>query len=205
MNKEELIKLGLSEEQADSVIKGYGKMVPITRLNDKIEELRVANETIGERDNQIADLIPKAAGNENFQNEITQLQQANKTAKEQYETELAETRLINAMKLFLTGKVHNVDIAISQLDKSKVVLDESGNVKEGLEDQFTALKESMPFLAIQEEPQQQQPPSWSAGGHTPLSDSITKETFSGMSYFERVQLKQSNPTLYNEMTGKKEG
>ncbi|WP_313469814.1 phage scaffolding protein [Lysinibacillus sp.] len=171
MNKEQLIALGLSEEQAQSVLEGFGQMVPKSRLDDKIQELKTAKDTITKYETDLEDLKPKAAGNEALLQQIQQLQDDNKTAKEQYESELAETRLNSAMKLWLTNKVHDVDIAISQLDKSKVELDELGNVKSGLEDQMAALKESKPFLVIQEEQQQQQqPPSWSEGQYNPPSN-----------------------------------
>lgn len=130
MNKEQLIALGLSEEQAQSVLDGFGQMVPKSRLDDKIQEL--------------------------------------KTAKDQHEAELAETRLTSAVKLALTGKVQDLDIVSSLLDKAKIELDEQGNVKGGLDEQLTTLKESKSFLFVPEnEPQQQQPPSWSGGQHNP--------------------------------------
>lgn len=134
-------------------------------VNNDNKELK---KQITERDKSLEELKPKAAGNEALLEQIQKLQDDAKTATEKHESELAESRLNSAMKLALTGKFHNVDIALSQLDKSKVILDENGNVKDGLDDQVTVLAESMPFLAIQEqEPPQQQPPSWSGGQHNP--------------------------------------
>ncbi|MFF2174964.1 phage scaffolding protein [Lysinibacillus sp. NPDC058147] len=195
MKKEDLIALGLSEEQADKVIEGYGQMIPKSRLNEKIEELRVANETIGERDNQIADLIPKAAGHESLQNEITNLQQANQTAKEQYDADLAKTRLVSAMKLGLTGKVHDVDIVLSQLDQTKIELDEQGNVKAGLDDQLTTLKESKSFLFVADGLKGKTPPA----GTPPKPQTLTRADFAKKPYEERLKLMQDNPSLLSEL------
>jgi len=150
MNKEQLIKLGLTEEQAQSVLDGFGKMVPKSRLDDKIKELEIANDTISKYETDLEDLKPKAAGNEALLQQIQQLQDENKTAKDQYEAELAETRLTSAVKLALTGKVQDLDIVSGLLDKTKIELDEQGNVKGGLDEQLTTLKESKSFLFVPE-------------------------------------------------------
>lgn len=150
MNKDQLIALGLSEEQAQSVLDGFGQMVPKSRLDDKIQELKTAKNTITKYETDLEELKPKAAGNEALLQQIQQLQDDNKTAKDQYDAELAETRLTSAVKLALTGKVQDLDIVSSLLDKSKIELDEQGNVKGGLDEQLTTLKESKSFLFVPE-------------------------------------------------------
>lgn len=168
MNKEQLMALGLSEEQAQSVLDGFGQMVPKTRLDDKIKELKTANETITKYEVDLEDLKPKAVGNDKLLEQIQKLQDDNKANTEKHQAELAETRLNSAMKLALSGKVQDIDIVLGQLDKTKIELDEQGNVKAGLDDQLTTLKESKSFLFMPEnEPPQQQPPSWSGGQHNP--------------------------------------
>ncbi|WP_205414221.1 phage scaffolding protein, partial [Serratia marcescens] len=61
MNKDQLIALGLTEEQADKVIEGHGQMVPKSRLDEKIKEANDLKDQITERDTQLADLQTKAA------------------------------------------------------------------------------------------------------------------------------------------------
>lgn len=201
MTKEQLIAMGLSEEQAQQILDGFGTMVPKSRLDDKIKELKTANDTIAERDNQLKELEPLAAGNKDLVDQIKQLQADNKTAKEQHDTELAETRLTSAVKLALTGKVQDLDIVSGLLDKTKIELDEQGNVKGGLDDQLTTLKESKSFLFVPEnEPQQQQPPSWSGGQHNPPGGAtMTKEEFAKKSYADRVKFQEENPTAFTEL------
>lgn len=169
MNKEKLIELGLSEEQAQSVLDGFGKMVPIDRLNEKIEEVKQANAVIAERDKQIKDLEPLAAGNEGLLNQIKELQSTNEATKVEYEQQLAETKLNSALKLALNGKVQDLDIVSGLLDRSKVELDENGNIKAGLDDQLATLKESKGFLFVPE--QVEAPtvptPSFTPGSPTP--------------------------------------
>lgn len=54
--KEDLIALGLSEEQADKVIAGFGTMVPKSRLDDKINEVKDLTTQLKDRDTQLNDL-----------------------------------------------------------------------------------------------------------------------------------------------------
>ncbi|WP_107841880.1 phage scaffolding protein [Metasolibacillus meyeri] len=168
MTKEQLLAMGLTEEQAQSVLDGFGTMVPKSRLDEKIKELKAANDTITERDTQLEELKPKAAGNDALQAEITRLQQENKDNADKHATELAETRLSSAVKLALTGKVQDLDIVSGLLNKEKIELDEQGNVKGGLDDQLMALKESKSFLFVPETESAQPPaPNFGGGNHNP--------------------------------------
>lgn len=165
MNKEQLMELGLTEEQAQQVIDGFGTMVPKSRLDDKIKELKKANDTITERDQQLEELKPKAAGNEALQAEITRLQQENKDNAEKHAADLAEQQRTFALDSALKdAKVHNPKAVKALLDIEKVKL--NGKALEGLTEQLDALKQSDAYLFAQEE-QQQQPPSWSGGQHNP--------------------------------------
>ena len=50
----------------------------------------------------------------------------------------------------MLGSAQDIDIALSQIDLSKVKVDENGTITEGFEDQFKSLKENKPFLFKQE-------------------------------------------------------
>lgn len=178
MTKEQLIALGLTEEQAQSILDGFGTMIPKSRLDDKIKELKAANDTIVERDRQLEDLKPKAAGHEALQAEITRLQQENKDNADKHSAELAETRLTSAVKLALTGKVQDLDIVSGLLDKTKIELDEQGNVKAGLDDQLATLKESKSFLFVPEtDPEQPPAPTFGGGNPTPPQQGGSDDPF----------------------------
>lgn len=56
MKKEELVALGLTSEQADSVITGFGTMVPKARLDQKIKEAKEYKDQVTERDTQLTAL-----------------------------------------------------------------------------------------------------------------------------------------------------
>lgn len=144
MKKEELIDLGLSEEQADKVIAGYGHMVPKSRLDDKIQEVKDLRKEVANRDTQLEEL--KKIDADGLKTKITELQQQNKTDKTEYEAKIKDTQLKSALKLALTNKVHDADLVTSLIDKSTIELDEEGNITKGLDEQIKTLRESKAFL-----------------------------------------------------------
>jgi Phage minor structural protein GP20. len=155
VNKEQFIALGLSEELADKAatasadeLKGF---VPKARFDEVNEAKKQAEGGIAERDKQIADLGKTAGLSEEFKKQIETLQGENKTAKEQYEADVKALRLDTALKLSLSGQVHDPDIVAGLLDKTKIELNEDGSVKGGLDDQVTSLRESKAFLFVPKE------------------------------------------------------
>lgn len=148
MNKEQLVALGLTEDQADKVVAGFGQMIPKSRLDEKIEEVKTLKEQIGERDTQLEEL--KKVDAKGLQAKIDELQTANETAKKDYEAKLKETQLSSAVKLAITGKVHDADLVASLIDGKTIELDADGNVTKGLDEQLKALQESKSFLFVPE-------------------------------------------------------
>lgn len=195
MNKEQLIELGLTEEQADKVVTGFGSMIPKSRFDDVNAAKKQLETDLATRDTQLADLQTKAAGNDALQVEITKLQNANKAATDKYESEMKDLKLSTAIKLALNGNVQDVDIVTNLLDKSKVELNEDGTVKDGLQNQIDSLKESKPFLFV--DVNEEIGGSSNPGGQ---DRTITKEQFSAMSYEEKVNLYEKNQGLYKQLT-----
>ncbi|MEJ8548169.1 phage scaffolding protein [Brevibacillus borstelensis] len=118
---------------------------------DEVNEAKKSLETaLKDRDKQLEDLKKSTGDNKALQERIEQLQTENKTAKEKYETELKELQTNTALKFALSGKVHDPDLVVGLLDKSKIELDETGNVKAGFDDQLKALQESKAFLFVPE-------------------------------------------------------
>ncbi|WP_419962095.1 phage scaffolding protein [Psychrobacillus sp. BM2] len=152
MNKEQLIALGLTEEQVNKVIEGYGTTIPKSRF-DEVNNTKNQLETdLASRDKQLEELKKvDAAG---LQTKITELQQENADAKTKYESDLKEAQLSSAIKLALVGKVHDADIATTLLDKALIELDTEGKVTKGLDEQLKTLQESKPFLFVPEKKEQ---------------------------------------------------
>lgn len=155
MTKEQFIALGLTEEQAEKAaaasadeLKGF---IPKTRFDEVNSAKKKAEDDLKDRDKQLEDLKKSTGDADVLKQQIEKLQGENKTAKEIYESEVRDLRLGTAVKLELTGKVHDPDIVATLLDKSKIELDDSGTIKGGLEDQIKALRESKGFLFIPED------------------------------------------------------
>lgn len=149
MNKEQLMAIGLTEEQADKVVAGFGQMIPKSRLDEKIKEVKDLEKQIGDRDRQLEDL--KKIDAEGLKEKIKELQKENETAKTEYETKLKDTQLTSALKLALNGKVHDTDLVAGLIDKTTIELGEDGNITKGLEEQIKTLQESKSFLFVQKD------------------------------------------------------
>ena len=153
--KDKLIKLGLTEEAAQKVVDNMGTIldgeyVTKTRFNDVNTELKTANETIKARDKQIEDLGKDSTDIATLKKEKEDLIKANKDAKIESDKALAAERKSNAIKLELTGKVHNTDLTMNLLKLDEIIMGEDGKVKSGLKEQIDGLKKSDNYLFIPE-------------------------------------------------------
>lgn len=150
VNKEQLIALGLTEEQADKVIAGFGAMIPKSRFDEVNQAKKDLEKQIADRDKQLEEL--KKIDAEGLQAKIDELQKANETTKSEYEAKLKETQLTSALKLALAGKVHDADLVASLIDKEKIELGEDGNITKGLDEQIKSLQEAKSFLFVENKP-----------------------------------------------------
>ena len=144
MKRKFLEDLGLTKEQIDSVIAVNGEDIEKAKgdLADVNEQLNKAKETIAERDTQLEEL--KKVDAQGLQSKIEELQQANTKAKEEYEQQLSQIKLNNALKLAITD-AQDIDLVIGQLDQTKIKLEENGALT-GLDEQLKPLRENKGFL-----------------------------------------------------------
>lgn len=144
MKKEELVKLGLTDELADKVasasaeeLKGY---VPLTRFNEVNEAKKHAEDSVKERDKQIEGLKANAGDAEKLNQQIKDLQEANKKKDSDHATEIHNLKVNNAVDAALAAaKAKNVKAVRALLNLDKAELSEDGTVK-GLADQIKALQ-----------------------------------------------------------------
>lgn len=151
--KEKLIKLGLTDEMAQKVVDNLGDVidgeyVPKQRFNEVNNELKSAKDTIKERDTQLEKLQNDNDSNEDLKKQIADLKKANADAAKEAENKLNAERKSNAVKLELSGKVHNVSVAMSLLKMDDIVMTEDGKVKSGLNEQLKDLQKSDSYLFI---------------------------------------------------------
>lgn len=139
MNKEKLLALGLTEEQVTAVLDGFNGYVPKSRFDEVNEAKKKALETISERDKQLEDLKKSNGDVEALKVLIGELQETNKTAKEQYEKDLNDLKISNAIELALTNAGARNTKAVKALLNLENLKLENEDVK-GLAEQIQALK-----------------------------------------------------------------
>lgn len=154
MTLESLMAEGLSQEQATKVLNAHkaavsGAYVPKSRFDEVNTQLSNANAQVSERDAQIAGLKKFEGDNAALQTRISELETANQTKDNEMKAALAKERKANAMRLSLTGKVHDVDLVLSQIDAEKVSAGDDGKLT-GFDEQVSALRESKKFLFVEE-------------------------------------------------------
>lgn len=179
MKKEDLIKLGLTEEQADKVIEGYGQMIPKSRLDDKIDEVNDYKQQLADRDTQLKELQTKATGNADLQAEITRLQQENEQVKADFESQLTQKDYDFALTEALrTAKAKNPTAVKALLNVEAIKLVDGKLM--GLDEQLATLKTSDDYLFTPDGLRGNTPPN-PAGGGKPVDTS--KMTYSQLSEY----------------------
>ena len=195
-NKDKQVKIG---NLGTGEYVGKGKYDALQELvNGKETELKSANDLI-------AELKKGTKGNEELQGKITGYE----TQVSELQKELQETKLKAAIKVALLSE-HAVDVdyltfKLNEKLKEKgeaLELDENDNIK-GWDDRLSGLKTQFPSMFE------------SAGkeGYQVLGDNrlpgsdnsgtgITQEQFNKMGYQSRLKLKQDQPEVYAQMTGK---
>lgn len=143
MNKEQLIEMGLTEEQAEKVLAAYKEdlknFIPKTRFDEVNETKKELEQQIKERDKQLKELQEKAKGNEELEKTIKELQEANKATKEQYEAKIRDMTISAAIQSKLTD-VKYPDLLLTKFDKSKITIADDGTIL-GIDEQLSILKE----------------------------------------------------------------
>ncbi|OAB46551.1 phage scaffolding protein [Paenibacillus antarcticus] len=172
---------------------------------EKFDEVNIAKKQaesdLKDRDNQLSDLKKSTGDNKVLQDQITQLQTDNKTASDKYEAEVKTLRINTALKLALATDTHDPDLVAGLLDKTKIELDESGNVKSGLDDQIKSLRESKAFLFVEKQDGEPRfkgakPPEGGGnkGGGQP--NPWKKDT---LNYTEQGKILRENPDLAKQL------
>ena len=151
MKKEELVSLGLSDEQAEKVVKLHadeinGSFIPKSRFNEVNEENKTLKATISDRDKQLETLSKANGDMESLKAQISELQKANAEAVKAHETQIAQMKLDNAVEsMLISSGAKNVKAVRSLFDESGFKLNDKGEV-EGLAEAVKSIQESDPYL-----------------------------------------------------------
>lgn len=173
MNKEELLAMGLTEEQAKKVMDSLdGNFVTKVRFNEINEENKTLKKSVSDRDKQLEDLKKSSGDNATLQQQISDLQKQNADQQKTHDKELAKLKVDNAVEIALSGaKAKNGKAVKAMLDMSKVKLGEDGKLS-GLDEQLEALKKSDGYMFdVQEQTQQQQFTGFQPGASSTVPNS----------------------------------
>ena len=145
MTRKELEDLGLSKEQADSVIKINGadienaKSASAAEIKNLETEITGLKTQVSDRDKQLETLKTAAGDNEVLTKQIADLQAKNTKAEETHESEMTQLKVDFAVEKALTGaNAKNITAVKALLDLTDAKLDKDGNVK-GLQEQIDKL------------------------------------------------------------------
>ena len=170
MTTEELIALGLSEDQAKSVFALHGKSLNETKAAlTTAEQERDSYKDQNEQLTKSLDKLKKDAGtSKETVDKLDTLQKEFDTYKTDAEAQLAKVKKDGAIALALkdTGTL-DADVLMTLIDTEKVELDETGKPK--LEEIVTGLRESKPYLFAQQpgtdDGAKDKKPSFATGGN----------------------------------------
>lgn len=197
MTKEQLQALNLTDEQINAIIEDYGKnYVSKTQFNEKNDAYKQAKQEIENLTNDISTLSEANKANEALQSQIKELQDAATQREADYNENIKNMKIDTAItKALSKSGAMNETILTGLLDRTKIAIGEDNTIT-GIQEQIVALKESDPYLFKQDSIKGVVP-----GDATPKThDGITKEQFNKMSYLDRVQLQETNPDLYSELS-----
>ena len=204
MTRKQLEDLGLTKEQADSVMKINGddienaKGTAATEIKNLQTEVEGLKTQVGDRDKQLEALKASAGDNADLKKQIEDLQTENATAKATHESELNQLKIDFAVEKALTGaKAKNIKAVKALLELGEAKLDKDGNVK-GLDEQIEKLRsgDDTKFLF---EAQKQQKQQQNFKGFQPGASGEQKPgegekvDFSKMSYDELTAYMEANP------------
>lgn len=204
MTRKQLEDLGLTKEQADSVMKINGddienaKGTAATEIKNLQTEVDGLKTQVGDRDKQLETLKASAGDNADLKKQIEDLQTENATAKANHESELNQLKIDFAVEKALTGaKAKNIKAVKALLELDDAKLDKDGNVK-GLAEQIEKLisgdDTKFLFEAQKQTKQQQNFKGFQPGASGEQKPGEgEKVDFSKMSYDELTAYMEANP------------
>lgn len=199
MTRKQLEDLGLTKEQADSVMKINGddienaKGTAATEIKNLQTEVDGLKTQVGDRDKQLETLKASAGDNADLKKQIEYLQTENATAKASHESELNQLKIDFAVEKALTGaKAKNITAVKALLDLKDAKFDKEGNVK-GLAEQIEKLTsdEGTKFL-FEAQKQQQNFKGFQPGASAQQKPGAEVDT-SKMNYDELCAYLAENP------------
>lgn len=196
MTKEQLIELGLDEDQIKEVFRLYGLVVnPLKQELEGVQgQLETAQEDLTARSQELESL--KELNPEELKAQIETLQEEHTARAQEHEQQVKDLKLNSAIDLALNGVVHDIGLARTLLDREKLVIGDDDKII-GLDGQIEKLKETKGFMFVPEEPEPKPginvvKPSAGQG-----QASLTKDEILAIKNpVKRIEAIQKNPDLF---------
>ena len=148
MKRDLLKEHGFSEEQINFVMAENGKDVNSLKeqINNLTGERDGLQKQIDDRDKQLNTLKKSAKDNEELQSQIKQLQDENKTAKQNYQDQLAkQNKSFKIEGALRDAKAKNIKTVLPLIDTEKVSVNDDGTLN-GLSEQLDIIKQEIGFM-----------------------------------------------------------
>ena len=193
MKKEDLIAMGLTEDQAKKVMDSLdGNFVTKARFNEINEENKTLKQSVADRDKQLEDLKKSSGDNAELKKQIETLQQQNADQKKAHDAEMAQLKLDNAIDAALTAAgAKNIKAVRAMIDTSKMKLGEDGTI-EGLPDAIKAVQKSDSYMFNTVQQKQQTFKGFQPGASGEVKPGTEVDT-SKMTYSELAAYMTANP------------
>ena len=195
MKKEDLIAMGLTEEQAKEVMDSLdGNFVTKTRFNEVNEENKTLKQSVADRDKQLEDLKKSSGDNAELKKQIETLQQQNADQQKAHEAELKQLKLDNAIDTALTAAgAKNVKAVKPFIDTTKIKLGEDGKLT-GLDEQLKEVQKTEGYLFTEKQQKQQTFKGFQPGASGEVKPGTEVDT-SKMTYSELAAYMAANPDV----------
>lgn len=195
MKKEDLIAMGLTEEQAKKVMDSLdGDFVTKTRFNEVNEENKTLKQSVADRDKQLEDLKKSSGDNAELKKQIETLQQQNAEQQNAHEAELKQLKLDNAIDTALTtAGAKNVKAVKPFIDTAKIKLGEDGKLT-GLDEQLKEIQKTEGYLFAEKQQKQQTFRGFQPGASGDVKPGTEVDT-SKMTYSELAAYMAANPDV----------
>lgn len=144
LKKEDLIALGLTEEQANKIVEDQKDYVPRSRLKEESDAVAALNKQLTDRDADIKKLQGEAGKGSDLEKKLTDLQAQYKTDTEALGKQLADQKLDSALDMALgKAKARDLTSVKAHIKREALKLKDDGTV-EGLD--VAALVKEKPYL-----------------------------------------------------------
>lgn len=133
MNKEDIIKLGVSAELAEKVVSAVqeeyvksGNYIPKAKFDEVVADRNGLKEQLATANSSLKELKEKASGNDALKAQIQELQDAQREAEKKHRGEMVEMRKRAAIISDIGSSAHDPEAVLKLVDLTKVSIDDNG-------------------------------------------------------------------------------